>query len=120
MSNPSESYAAELDRIRTNADTRKLEARWDATCLGLIELNLTEEATALRAAQVGGPEAAHLDAIFGQIRETLLALRTKRNAEGPPDPPTGRGFVAPVNAALDRLGELWAVAPRQPSLKGGQ
>lgn len=67
---------------------------------------------ALRAAQVGGPEAARLDAIFGQIREALMALRRKRNAEGPPDTQTGRGFVAPVNTTLDRLGELWAVAPR--------
>jgi len=108
-----ETYAAELDQIRTKTDTRRRDNRYDAACRALIDLGMTEEATAIRAAQ-DGPEVAHLDEILAVARDKLLALRHQRNAEGPPNPTTGHGFVAPVQAAIDRLGELWAVAPREP------
>jgi hypothetical protein len=84
-----------------------LGTRYDDAVNALIQVGLTEEATALRGAQVGGQEARRLDDILCDARGQLIALRRARNAGD-------IGFATTIQSALDRLGHLWAVVETEP------
>ncbi len=95
-----------LKQRRAEMDATQLRRRWEAVLADLDAL-LPEWGQQLRAARAVG-ERPRLDATMAIARDKLRALKRQRDAEGPPDFATGRGYPTPYKVALDRLGELWS------------